>query len=674
MEHWPKFFCYNSLENWNLCCLSGVTRLVGAYEQGKLKMKMKRMLAVLGAMMSGTTMNVFGYIYTGQSTGTTGEISWGTEPFTGDFEVRYDNGVDELTFPNRINFNGNNVEFKIPAGKTLYLAEGVTNNVAYTKTSEDQANGAIIRSNSSEYTGTLVVSKGCLDTRLRMSAGRTVIENVDQTTRLYYYYMNRNPTFVINGGTVRSYGEIANDGGKFQINDVTLFYKEGNSTYNGSWNCSHGTMEFNRTTIDAGGSALLKVGGVYSSGVTHDGRFIYNGHVENSMRLQAGFYIGNYGRGTFDLNGGKFFVAAADGKPQVVGNGESSEGVFNVAGGEWQIEGYPWSAQDAYVNVYIGKSGKGTLNVSTGGIVTLMKPADSENNRSRIHFGYNVGSEGVLNLLEGGTFAIRNYGPIGGAGTSRFHLNGGRFVMMNVDSSSTRNVLTNFTECSVGPKGGEFCIDYSRNKGRIPQPLTAYLPDEPITGELKKTGRYELTLTGANTYRVPTHVVGGTLQFAQNATIPYSTVSVDSGATLDLVNSGMKLGGVGVIAGTLSNAGALEFGGETQPGGVHAVGTTQITCSSLLFATGSKYVVDIDKDGNCDKLVVNASTPIDLSKLVVNISLIDGQKPANVNGTILECSAGFTGEVPRLPGWVCTVDTTGKKLSVCRMGIIVIVR
>ena len=168
--------------------------------------------------------------------------------------------------------------------------------------------------------------------------------------------------------------------------------------------------------------------------------------------------------------------------------------------------------------------------------------------------------------------------------------------------------------------------------------------------------------------------MGGTLQFAQGATIPYSTVSVDSGATLNLANSGMRLGGVGVIAGTLSNAGALEFGGETQPGGAKVIGTTEITCTSLAFATGSKLVLDIDKNGNCDKLIVNANAPLDLSKLVVSISLIDGQKPLGVNGSILECSSGFTGAVPRLSGWSFSVDATGKKLLIGRSGIIMVVR
>ncbi|MBQ0033045.1 MAG: hypothetical protein KBT68_09640 [bacterium] len=157
-----------------------------------------------------------------------------------------------------------------------------------------------------------------------------------------------------------------------------------------------------------------------------------------------------------------------------------------------------------------------------------------------------------------------------------------------------------------------------------------------MTGEFVKCGAAKLVYAGANTYRAPTRVAAGTLAFSSGASLPYSTVSVDEGATFALVNSTMEIGGVGVLAGTFSNPGNLVFGGATEPGGKGVVGTTILPCTSLAFAEGATLNIDVDGQ-TCDCLEVNG--PVDLDNLAIKVS---GSNSGSM-GPVLRTKSALTG-------------------------------
>ena len=107
-----------------------------------------------------------------------------------------------------------------------------------------------------------------------------------------------------------------------------------------------------------------------------------------------------------------------------------------------------------------------------------------------------------------------------------------------------------------------------------PATIVAASPSPNTSGGLTSTGSGLLFLAGANTYTGNTTVSAGTLELAQAALAANSTVSIASGARLQL-----DFGGTNIIA-------ALVLNGVTQPPGVYQAANT----SSYLSGTGSLMV------------------------------------------------------------------------------------
>lgn len=89
------------------------------------------------------------------------------------------------------------------------------------------------------------------------------------------------------------------------------------------------------------------------------------------------------------------------------------------------------------------------------------------------------------------------------------------------------------------------------------------------TGGIEKTGAGKLTLSGLNTYTGNTTVTAGTLEVTNDDVFDdAATVSIASGATLDLTHSGTD------------KVGVLIINGVTQPDGVYTFGTGKLEVSS----------------------------------------------------------------------------------------------
>ena len=596
-----------------------------------------------GAVVVFATSVLADYTITSDTTYDDGSmVTWGTEPFTGSFVSDFSSGVNSLTFANRIHLNGNNVVFNVPSGKTLHLPGGVASTTA---SKDNNIGGAIVR--QADYRGTLVISNGIDKTRLSLKFGTTVIDDSSRsgvTNALNYCNVWDSANVVFNGGAYESYGEIYM-GSRFSFSITNCYLKKvANSTHNGAFNVANGTFLAVNSVVDSENGATLTIGGIYSSDTAQTAIYEMDG---GSLLMRGGIQVGKYGTGTFNFKSGIVkHVEYGQDWPQVIGNASSASGTLNISGGEWQIWGAPWSANEGRCSVEIGRNGSGTVNVYGTGVFSLVPgDAGSKYCRAKIYVAKNAGSTGVVNLNEGGTFLTWGYGLIGGEGTSSLMFNGGTFRKHSDATTGGNYVETNLTTVAVGAKGG--VVDTGDNNMKFCDPIVDLDPTAESTGFFSKRGSGTLTFYGANTYKTPTRVEAGTIAIAdEGAFSPNSTLYVDAGATADFASASRTIGGIGTLAGTLANVTDLVFAGETQPGGAGAVGTTVLSCDSLTFAEGSKLVVDIDAEGNCDRLNVTASSPIDMSNLTIEVHDVEGVSRI---GPVLSATNGFVG-VPRVVG------------------------
>lgn len=144
------------------------------------------------------------------------------------------------------------------------------------------------------------------------------------------------------------------------------------------------------------------------------------------------------------------------------------------------------------------------------------------------------------------------------------------------------------------------------------------------TGALEKTGGGNLVLTGNSTYIGVTEVSSGKLSVNGSLASP---VSVGSGATL---------GGSGTIGGlTVASGGALSPG--------NSIGTLTST-GDVRFLSGARYAVEIDADGNSDRLAVNGAVTIDSDvSLVVTPLSSHSAYSLGTQYTILTATNGISG-------------------------------
>lgn len=594
---------------------------------------------VATALVAATAATAFAdyTVSTDTTYGDGSEVTWGTAPFTDDFSFDFSGGGDSLTFYNPIQLNGNNVAFTVPSGKTAYLAGGVASTTA---SKDNNVGGAIVR--HSENRGTLVISNGIDKTRLSLKFGTTIIDdsnNAGVTNALNYCNVWDSANVVFNGGAYESYGEIYM-GSRFTFSITNCYLKKvANSTHNGAFNVANGTFRAVNSVVDSANGATLTIGGIYSSGTAENATYEMEG---GSLLMRGGIQVGKYGTGTFNFKSGIVkHVEYSQDWPQIIGNASSAVGTLNISGGEWQVWGAPWSANDGKCSVEIGRDGSGTVNVSGTGVFSLVPgDAGSKNCRAKVYVAKNAGATGTLNLKEGGTFLTWGYGIIGGEGTSSLVFDGGTFQKASGATTGGDWVETNLTTVAVGPKGG--IVDTGSRNMKFCDPIVDLDATAAPTGFFRKRGTGTLTFHGANSYSTPTLVEAGTIALADDGALsPNSPLWVDSGVTVNLSGTAAQtVGGLGG-KGTISNV-SLTTAGPICPGGTNEVGTLTLSSCPLTLAQGARLVIDVDALGNCDALVVTgASAPLDLSNLTIEV--VGADTDASKIGPIIQCAAGVTG-------------------------------
>lgn len=200
--------------------------------------------------------------------------------------------------------------------------------------------------------------------------------------------------------------------------------------------------------------------------------------------------------------------------------------IFDIARGNFALD--DTNTADLKLDVIVAKEGNGANLVKQGnGVLQLTKASDYTNQT----------------LIKEGTILLTGAGSLG-SGAVTLGGNGDAFLTYAVDADQTvANVI-----------GG--------------------------TGSITQKGPGKVTLSGANTYAGTTNAEAGTLAAGSATAFGTSTVSISSGATLDIGNYAVN-NAVNVKAGT---ADALSTGAITSNGG--SIGSLTLGSYSRLNVTG----------------------------------------------------------------------------------------
>jgi autotransporter-associated beta strand protein len=358
-------------------------------------------------------------------------------------------------------------------------------------------------------------------------------------------------------------------------NSTTNMTLAGNTVYTANNRIQmavNGTAVCNFTIQDT--ASLVHSGGWFSVG--NDGTSTMT--VKNSASLStvnADFNISDVGTSTGTLNIQDSATVSATGIVFVGKNGGTT-GTVNISGGtfnsvsyitigrrsgatgHFNISGGTVNQTGAGFGVNVGENGTGTLTVGGTGVLNI-------NGGGLYLSAEGTGtSNSVANLNAGGTIIAkrvvqRDFNP---ANYTEFHFNGG---ILRAQTGAVTDFMSNHDLVSVDA-GGAF-IDSNGQAITISQVLSG-------PGSLTKQGAGTLTLSGTNTYAGNTTVSAGTLSLSAPYLSNSATVSIASGAVLNLAHN------------QVDQVASLILNGVSQPLGTY----TSATPGGFITGTGSIQV------------------------------------------------------------------------------------
>jgi autotransporter-associated beta strand protein len=250
--------------------------------------------------------------------------------------------------------------------------------------------------------------------------------------------------------------------------------------------------------------------------------------------------------GTVNISGGTFSSATY----VTIGRRTGATGHFNISGGTVSQTG-------AGAGFIVGENGTGTLTVSGTGTLDV--------NGGGLYLSAEaVGTSDSRAYLNGGTIIAKRVvqRDFNSANYTEFRFNGG---VLRAKAGATADFMSGH-DLVVIEAGGAF-IDSNAQAITISQALGG-------TGALTKQGTGTLTLSGANTYTGNTTVAAGTLTLNSAFLANTSTVTIASGAVLNLPH------------GAVDQVNSLILGGVSQPAGTY----TSATPGGYITGTGSLQV------------------------------------------------------------------------------------
>lgn len=264
------------------------------------------------------------------------------------------------------------------------------------------------------------------------------------------------------------------------------------------------------------------------------------------------FQIGANGNGTWNQSAGE----TASGGWVAVGRFGPGTGLLDVSGGTF-------TQSAANRGLLVGEDGTGTLTISGTGTVV------SNATDIGVAIGWGGTGAGAVNLNNGGTLVANRIRR--GSGYGSFVFNGGTLRAGDAPHAEFFQGLNLATINSGGA-----IIDSNGQDITIAQALDG-------TGGLTKTGAGALTLTSINSFAGDTVVGEGVLRVTSPNFGDSATLTINSGAALDLPNAGTDI------------VGSLVIGGIVQPDGIYGsantggaiTGTGQIQVGSAVSAYDS---------------------------------------------------------------------------------------
>jgi fibronectin-binding autotransporter adhesin len=443
------------------------------------------------------------------------------------------------------------------------------------------------------------------------------------------------------------------------------------STWNPSTTGFVGYTAAGTLTVDGGSGLPCNYGyiGYYSVATG-----VVNVTGSGSTWTSSALYVGESGSGTLNItNGGS-----------VGSNGDNSIGKWSGSTGTVTVDGAgsKWTGD---MGIMVGDSGSGTLKITNGGRVsgsfgrigyyggstgtvtvdgsgsmwtnsqslfvgysgtgTVTQTGGTNSVGNTLDFGYSSTGNGTYNL-NGGVLALSALS--GGSGTAAFNFGGGTLRANIAFSSALPMTLTG--------TGGAATVDTQSCAVTLSGILTG-------SGGLTKDGAGTLTLTGANTYTGPTTVMAGALNIQDGNAPGMSSVSVASGAALQLqggittvASNALTLRGTGI-----SNDGALRnISGNNNYAGLVTLGAaTQINSDSDTLTlsntiTGFGYNLTVGGAGNTRINSVIGTGSGGLTKDGAGTLTLTGANtytgPTTVNGGTLELGTSARAPVLTLGG------------------------
>lgn len=450
-------------------------------------------------------------------------------------------------------------------------------------------------------------------------------------------------TSTIYGGRLSGTGRVIKNG--FGVLTLT-----GTNNYSGSTTVSAGTLK-----ITDGGTVSNSIGYIgFDSG--NNGTVTVGGGSGNSTWTNSGILIvGNSGTGILSVTGGG---SVSNTGVAYIGGNSGSNGTVTVGGG---------TGSSAWTNsseVMVGYFGTGTLNITGGGTVsnTFSTIGRTPGSTGLVNVGGGTGpstwtnsSTLAVGTLGTGTLNISTGGLVsapaldGGNATSGISFNGGALRITGTDmASNTISLLSSGGTIDVPTAGTTFTVTSAISGA----------------GGLTKTGSGTMTLTSPNTYGGSTAIENGTVAVsAGNNRLPTGTVVIlGSGANSGVLKIGDSTAAQSqsVAALTTSGSGTANavVGGHTTNNSTLTVNNaSDFTYSGRLGGAGSgENNLAITKAGGGILTLTGANTytgvtTVNSGTLLANNSA-SGPGSATGTGTVTVNAGGTLGGTGKITGSV----------------------
>ncbi len=368
-------------------------------------------------------------------------------------------------------------------------------------------------------------------------------------------------------------------------------------------------------TISDGGTVSNMKGFIGTTAGSHGITYVTG--MNSSWINNSYFFVGYNGQGSLIVSDGGTVSSA---RHSYIGANASSTSDATVTG-----RGSNWSSDRGF---YLGSDGTGTLTISNGGSVTSAE--DSIIGRKSTGVGTGTVTGAGSSWTSNGNFYIGNYG------TGRLTLSdSGKItaptikIAAEVDSIGTFNIgaaegdtavkagIVNASTVTLGAGAAKIVFNHTEGCGDgsacggVTGSNTAYEFTPDITGSGSIFAKFGHTIasgdwsafTGTTTVDDAASFLfsgayGGSLEVGSGGVV--SANNTISGTVA--VNDGGTLKGSGSVGTT-----TVASGGIVAPG--NSIGTINVT-GDINFAAGSFLDVEVDGDGNNDKIIATGTATI----------------------------------------------------------------